>query len=110
MVKKLLHGVALLLIFLSGKPLFAQDFSIILGRPTDSSITASVMFRASFQFYLAYDSILGSGSRLTSIYNATADIPDEVDLSGLRPDTRYYYRLYYKRPAESVYRQSDEYS
>ncbi len=110
MVKRLLHGVALLLIFLSGKPLFAQDFSIILGRPTDSSVTASVMFRSGFQFYLAYDSVSGSGSLLTPIYYAAADIPEEVDLTGLRPDTRYYYRLYYKRSSESVYRQSDEYA
>ena len=32
----------------------AQAYSIILGRPTDTSITASVMFDNSMQYYIEY--------------------------------------------------------
>ena len=52
---------------------FAQNFNIILGRPTDTSITASVMFDQVVQYYFSYGSQPGIYSQNTPVFtNNTA--------------------------------------
>ena len=64
----------------SSKMLLAQNKSIILGRPTDTSITASILFDQSVQFYLQYGTQTGVYTNTTNTINNTVNIPDEVDL------------------------------
>ena len=80
----------------SSKMLLAQNKSIILGRPTDTSITASILFDQSVQFYLQYGTQTGVYTNTTNTINNTVNIPDEVDLHALIPDTKYFYRMQYK--------------
>ena len=77
----------------------AQTNNIILGRPTDTTITASVMFDQSAQFYLQYGTVSGNYTNTTPVNNAVANTPDEIDLKNLLPNTRYYYRMQYKLPS-----------
>ena len=58
----------------------AQTNNIILGRPTDTTITASVMFDQSAQFYLQYGTVSGNYTNTTPVNNAVANTPDEIDL------------------------------
>lgn len=88
----------------------AQINSIVLGRPTDTSITVSVMFNANMQFFIEYGTTSGSYPLSTNQIVHTLNVPDEVDLHNLLPNTKYFYRLKYKTTTASAYSFSPEYS
>lgn len=84
--------------------------SILLGRPTDQSITANVLFDQATEFYLEYG--LQSGVypvQTNSFLNATG-VPREVVITGLLPDARYYYRLRSRTGGATAYSASPEYT
>ncbi|WP_264520182.1 T9SS type A sorting domain-containing protein [Flavobacterium sp. N1994] len=87
----------------------AQEKSIILGRPTDTSITASILFNQAVTYYLEYGTQSGSYPNATAIYTNTADVPDEVEVTGLAPNTQYYYRMQYKVGTATNYTPTAEY-
>ena len=87
----------------------AQNFTVILGRPTNNSVTASLMFDQNVQFYLEYGTTSGNYTGNTTVYNGTMNITDEVDMTGLLPDTRYYYRVRYQATGAGSYAASPEY-
>jgi hypothetical protein len=80
-------------------PALAQPASIILGRPTDTSITASILFKNVQEYYLEYGTQTGVFPMSTNHFTAAANTPDEIDLSSLMPNTQYYYRVLYKNIA-----------
>lgn len=88
----------------------AQAYSIILGRPTDTSITASVMFDNSMQYHLEYGVQSGTYTNSSATFISTANIPDEIDLRNLLPNQRYYYRMKYRLVGATSYTASPEYS
>ncbi len=88
----------------------AQNYSIILGRPTDSSVTASVMFEQQVQFYLEYGTQSGIFTGNTVVYAAAVNTPVEVDLQQLAPNTRYYYRMQYRLTGAGTYTTSPQYT
>ena len=86
----------LLICFLISNSVFGQNyFDIILGRPTDTSMTASVMFNQPNQYFLEYGTQTGTYNQNTSTYTSLSNIPDEILIRNLSPNTRYYYRLRY---------------
>lgn len=88
----------------------AQNFNIILGRPTNTSITASLLFDMDVQFYLEYGEQSGSYTNSTPVFTALAGKPEEVDISGLLPDKKYFYRSRYKLSGGSSYAITPEYN
>lgn len=88
----------------------AQSYNIILGRPTDRTVTASILFSQDMQYYLEYSTLQGVYSDNTNIASATAGIPVETDMTSLLPDAKYYYRLRYKPAGTSTFLASPEYS
>ncbi len=88
----------------------AQTRSIILGRPTNSSVTASVLFDQPVQFYLEYSLQSGNYTSTTATLNNVADVPDEVEIQNLLPNKRYYYRLRWKLLSQSVFQASPQYN
>lgn len=88
----------------------AQSYNIILGRPTDRTVTASILFSQDMQYYLEYSALQGVYSDNTNIASATAGIPVETDMTSLLPDAKYYYRLRYKPAGTSTFLASPEYS
>ncbi|MFH1219600.1 MAG: metallophosphoesterase [Candidatus Eisenbacteria bacterium] len=76
---------------LVGKPL--------AGRPTDTSVTISVVSLLAIDAYLEYGETPANYTfRTEPQLDRPAERPIEMDLSGLRPDTQYFYRLR-SRPA-----------
>jgi hypothetical protein len=107
-MKKTTLFLALLFGYLSASN--AQTNNIILGRPTDTTITASVMFDQNAQFYLQYGTVSGNYTNTTSVINAISNTPEEVDLKNLLPNTRYYYRMQYKLPSATNFTATLEYN
>lgn len=71
----------------------AQPYDLILGRPTDTSVTLSVLAYQAMHAQISYglnpDKL---DQRLTDVELA-AGVPVEVKFARLEPNTRYYYRV-----------------
>ena len=89
------------------------DFTgnIVLGCPTESSIKANIFTpNQSGSFYLAYGTASGTYDTQTTINTLDAATPTELSLSGLSPDTRYYYQLYFRSTGETSFTHTVEYT
>jgi hypothetical protein len=69
----------------------AQD--VILGRPTDRSVTANLLSHRNLETFVEYGTRSGAYNLKTAVFKVEAGEPLEIKLEGLQPDTRYYYRL-----------------
>lgn len=88
----------------------AQVYNVVLGRPTDNSITASVMFEDNADFYIEYGVQSGVYTATSLTYAVAMNAPEEVELINLMADTRYYYRLQYKPSVATNFTASPEYN
>ena len=70
--------------------------SELLGRPTDSSILVNILADEPLEMYLAYGPVSGNLTQQTSSIFSMANVPAELEITGLQPNTRYYYRLMYR--------------
>ena len=86
--------------------------NIVLGRPTDRSITVNVLFTANQdEVYLEYGENPGSMTNQTAPKQAIkANMPYEDVISGLQPNRRYYYRVRFKGPGQTAFGASAEHS
>lgn len=73
-----------------------QNYSEILGRPTDTSITMSIRFDQPTEVYWEYGTSSGSYGANTANYQASTDIPLEVDFRNLLTNKKYFYRTRYR--------------
>ena len=76
--------------------LFAQNYNEILGRPTESSITMSILSDQKTDVFWEYGINPGVYNFSTSNLIAARDTALEVDFTGLLSDTKYYYRTRYR--------------
>ncbi|MCX6208227.1 MAG: T9SS type A sorting domain-containing protein [Bacteroidetes bacterium] len=74
----------------------AQTFNEILGRPTDSAVTMSILFDQDVQVYWEIGTASATYTITTSTVVASANVPLEFDFLGLLPNTKYYYRTRYR--------------
>lgn len=88
----------------------AQEKFIILGRPTDTSITASILFEVLTEYYIEYGTVPGVYSLVTNTFTNTPKTPDEIDLINLAPNTKYYYRMIYKNFGTANFNTTSEYN
>lgn len=88
----------------------AQNYSIILGRPTDKSITISLLFDQNVNFYIEYGTTASLYTKNTPTYNTTTNNTYNIELTDLTGNSRYYYRLRYKTNTVSNFIASQEYS
>jgi hypothetical protein len=70
-----------------------DDFSILLGRPTDHSVTANVIPTLSGELSFEYGTAPGVYGSPTAAFPCTANEPAEAVIDGLSANTQYYYRL-----------------
>lgn len=77
----------------------AHPYDVILGRPTDNSITIRVLFYDDVQAFVDYGQDRGDYSNKTKVKNLTAGEPFDFVIDGLEKNTRYYYRLNYEAKA-----------
>jgi len=88
---------------------YAQTKSIILGRPTATSVTASILFDQNVEYYIEYGTQSENYSNTTNIYNNLLNVPDEIDIINLLPSSQYFYRMHYKLPSDLSYNVTPEY-
>jgi len=74
----------------------SQSFNEILGRPTPTSITVSILFDQDVEAYCESGDKPGIYSNTTPTFNANKDVPVEVDMTGLTGNTSYFYRTQYR--------------
>jgi hypothetical protein len=84
--------------------------NIVLSRPTDSSVTASLLSSDAIEAYIEYGTEPGVYSSQTTMSAVQAQVPHNIIIQNLQPNTGYYYRLCFRRPGEAYYAQRPEYS
>ena len=88
--------VLLAILFTSYHYTFAQSFSQILGRPTDSLVTMSFLSDQSLEVYWEIGTTSGTYTKNTTTIVALKDTPIEIDFNNLVKNTKYFYRLRYR--------------
>lgn len=92
-----LSRIMFLAVLLSGHAaVFSQVPNEILGRPTDHSITVSVLFDQAVSLYIEYGTTPGIYPFTTPQISNIAGTPDEIVMTGLTPGTVYYYRTRFR--------------
>ncbi len=81
----------------------AQTFTEILGRPTNNSITVSILFNQNVNIYVEYGTVAGVYTNSTTQISNIVNTPDEIDLTNLTPDTKYYYRTRYRSTSSGAF-------
>jgi hypothetical protein len=69
----------------------AHPFDLLLGRPTATSITFSLLSATEQTLSIAYGT--ENGTPLTTSVALQANLPQEISLANLTPDTQYHYTL-----------------
>ena len=94
----------LLIIFtLSSYIAKAQNYTEVLGRPTDTDITMNILFDKAVNVYWEYGLSSNIYTFATPIYNTVADTPMEVVFNNLISNTKYFYRTKYKLMGSNIY-------
>lgn len=74
-----------------------HSLDVILARPTQDSVTLSVLAYQDTEGAIAYGTQHAQLTRQTPLRHFTAGTPVEVLLSGLRPNTQYFYQFRSRR-------------
>lgn len=75
-------------------PTHAVD--VVWGRPTNQSITASVLAYQEGEGYLEYGLQAGMYDQKTALRSFAKDQPTEIIVDGLQPNTQYFYRFLFR--------------
>ena len=75
---------------------FAQSYTIVLGRPTNNSITINALFSLPVEVSVEYGPSISNLINTSASFITKLDTPIEIDLAGLNAYTEYFYRLKYK--------------
>ncbi len=102
--------LALFILLFGCKLVYGQTYSEILGRPTNNSITLSVLFDQHVDIYVEYGTISGSYPNSTSVITNVTNIPNQIELQGLSANTKYYYRTRYRQTGVGSYLTGTEHS
>ncbi len=74
----------------------------LLGRPTNNSITINIVPNTTIEYHYQYGLTAGANTWSTSNVTATGGQPHEVIITGLSPNTQYFYRMQYHAPGDSM--------
>ena len=85
-----------------------RGMSIVLGRPTDRSITVSVLAPTALEAFVEYGTAPGQYSEKTAVSKGAAGEPFEIGIASLKANTRYYYRLRHHQAGASDFDASPE--
>ncbi len=86
-------------------------FNIILGRPTDQSVTANIIPPENGTAYIEYGPASGDFSAgRTDSFACVKDVPVEPVIDGLWGDTQYFYRLQFQAAGSDTWVAAREHS
>jgi hypothetical protein len=80
----------------------------IIGLPTDKSITFNLVAVQGMQAYFEYGIKSGEYTGKTRTYTSTAGGPIAATITGLLPDTLYYYQTNYLVPGQTSFKSNTE--
>lgn len=83
--------------------------SPILGRPTDNSIALNIIAVKGMQAYVEYGLSTGIYNFKSTTYTSQNGEPIVVELTNLNKDTKYYYKVNYKKITDSTFTSGKEY-
>jgi phosphodiesterase/alkaline phosphatase D-like protein len=83
---------------------------IILGRPTSTTMSASVTSKKDCEVYVSWGEQSGNYSGKSETLTITETAPAVLTMTGLAANLNYFYRLYFKENGNSDFRSTDEYS
>jgi hypothetical protein len=75
----------------------------LLGRPTAASVALNVVAAQPIDAYVQYGTSTAMYTKRTAAVSAAAGVPLVITISGLKPNTRYYYRLRYRGHGSGAY-------
>lgn len=75
----------------------------LLARVTDRSVMVNVMSLLTLETYIEFGTSAGIFTEQTVLVVHPGAAPANIVIDGLNSDTRYYYRLRYRRPEESAF-------
>jgi hypothetical protein len=75
--------------------------TVILGRPTEESITLSLLTASDTDIFVQYGKNTGVYESRTGVSHELKDQPLVVELTGLVKDTQYYYRICHRTAGET---------
>ncbi|CAN5551759.1 hypothetical protein BH11PLA2_BH11PLA2_05460 [soil metagenome] len=81
-----------------------RDLSLILGRAGDTSVTVNLLSQEKADGFIEYGTETKSLIHKTKSITLTAAQPVEIELTGLEPDTRYFYRLNVRKFGETGFK------
>jgi len=84
------------------------QLSLVLGRPTDKSVTVSALSAGELEGYIGYRNIPNGAPRKTALFRLPPGKPVETVLDQLLPDNQCGYRLCYRKPGEPAFVQGEE--
>jgi len=82
--------------------------SVVLGRPTESSVTASLLAKADCEAFLEIGTAPGRYTRKTAVTALPAGQPVEIEIADLKANTEYFYRLNWRGKGLPAYVQRAE--
>lgn len=93
-------------------PDFGSHFTAtgLLTRPTGDSVTVSLVPKEAFEILLEYGASPGSYSCQTPAVLADAGLPVNITITGLAPDTQYYYRTCFEESGSTGYQCGPEHT
>ena len=87
-----------------------EPLSVVLGRPTDRSVTASVLAANDLEGYLEYRVGPAGAVRQMDHVRLPAGSPVEIVLDHLQPDAPCAYRLCWRRPGQAAFTRGQEHT
>jgi phosphodiesterase/alkaline phosphatase D-like protein len=91
------------------QPQNSEIGTIVLGRPTDTSVTANILPDKNWEAVLQYGTTPNSFAYVSAPYKSNGKQPINIELNGLRPNTQYYYRLAYRTDNNQAYQTGAQY-
>lgn len=82
--------------------------NMIIGSPTNNSVTASVILEKDAEGFIEYAIESGKYNYKTSMFKTTNSEPLEINIDQLKPNSLYYYRLNYRLAGESKFTVTSE--
>ena len=84
--------------------------SVLLGKPTDKSITINTIATVGMEDYVEYGTVSGVYTQKSATLKSLTGEPIEIVLSNLSPNTRYYYKNYFKLSGDLIFKAGAEHS